>query len=312
MSRRFAAIDIGTVTTRMLVADVMPDGSLLELDREYAITNLGEGVNESRLLKPEAIERVAAAVKRFLVVLQGFEPESGEGIRLRAMTTSAARDARNAGQFVDRLAEIGVTLEVIPGEREAALSFAGASLPFEGERIVVVDVGGGSTEIIAGIAGCSEVVARSFNIGCRRVTEMFLESDPPTAREIDSARRWMREQFAPYLEQLKEQGMLEGRMVAVAGTATTAVSIRDVMEVYDTDRVHLAEVTREQVEDMCARLAAMPLAARRKVIGLDPDRAPVVVAGFLVLLEVMDAGGFATFTVSESDILQGIIADTAR
>ena len=101
-------------------------------------------------------------------------------------------------------------------------------------------------------------------------------------------------------------------MVAVAGTATTAVSIREVLEVYDTDRIHLAEVTREQLDEMCGQLAALPLAQRRTVVGLDPDRAPVIVAGFLVLLEVMEAGGFASFTVSESDILQGIIADTAR
>ena len=312
MVGRFAAIDIGTVTSRMLVADVLADGSLCELDREYAITNLGEGVNETKLLKPEAIERVANAVERFLGVLAEYEPEDGTGIRLRAITTSAARDARNAGEFVERLAQLGVALEVIPGEMEAALSFAGASSAFGDERIVVVDVGGGSTEIITKAVDGQGVVARSFNIGCRRVTEMFLASDPPTADEIASARTWMHDQFAPYLEQLSEQGVLAGRMVAVAGTATTAVSIREEMQVYDTSRVHLAEVTHNQLVELCNRLAAMPLVQRRTVVGLDPDRAPVIVAGFLVLLEVMEAGGFDSFTVSESDILQGIIADTAK
>ena len=142
---RYAAIDIGTVTCRMLVADVDEAGRLHELDREYTITNLGEGVDATGVLKPAAMQRVADAVARFLDVLRGFATPEHPAITTRAMATSAARDARNADEFEALMAGLGVTLSVIPGEREAALSFAGASCDFRGERLLVVDIGGGST-----------------------------------------------------------------------------------------------------------------------------------------------------------------------
>ena len=140
---RYAAIDIGTVTCRMLVADVDEAGRLHELDREYTITNLGEGVDATGVLKPAAMQRVADAVARFLDVLRGFATPEHPAITTRAMATSAARDARNADEFEALMAGLGVTLSVIPGEREAALSFAGASCDFRGERLLVVDIGGG-------------------------------------------------------------------------------------------------------------------------------------------------------------------------
>ena len=276
---RYAAIDIGTVTCRMLVADVDEAGRLHELDREYTITNLGEGVDATGVLKPAAMQRVADAVARFLDVLRGFATPEHPAITTRAMATSAARDARNADEFEALMAGLGVTLSVIPGEREAALSFAGASCDFRGERLLVVDIGGGSTEVIAGRAGSRPDRSHSFNIGCRRVTEKFFAADPPGAGELERARAWVEEGMRPYL--------------------------------YDTSRVHKAVITRPMLDGVADQLERVPLAQRERIVGLDPGRAPVIVAGMVILQTVLDLAGVDSFTVSESDILHGIILDEA-
>lgn len=308
---RYAAIDIGTVTCRMLVADVDEAGRLHELDREYAITNLGEGVDATGVLKPEAMQRVADAVARYTDVLRGFVTPEYPRVETKAMATSAARDARNADEFEELLANSGIVLSVIPGEREAALSFAGASCDFVGERLLVVDIGGGSTEVIAGRAGGQPDCARSFNIGCRRVTEKFFAADPPSADELERARTWVEEGMRPYFDQLRKAGFAPERLVAVAGTATTVVSIRECMEVYDTSRVHKAVITRLVLDEVADRLERVPLAQRERIVGLDPGRAPVIVAGMVILQTVLDLAGVDSFTVSESDILHGIILDEA-
>ena len=302
---RYAAIDIGTVTCRMLVVDVGESG-LHELTREYAITNLGEGVDATGELKPEAMERVVRAIDGFLAVRDSLSTPDHPVIRTVAVATSAARDVRNAADFAARLRERGIELSVIPGAREAALSFSGASIDFLRERLMVVDVGGGSTEVVTGMGGVEPVCAHSFNVGCRRVTEKFLASDPPAPEELARARAWIHEKMASWFaEQSKEAADLE-RVVAVAGTATTVVSIRDRMEAYDSSRVHKARVSRQDLLEVYERLAALPLSERKQVVGLDPKRAPVMVAGLLILLEVLDFAGVDAFTVSETDILHGI------
>lgn len=302
---RYAAIDIGTVTCRMLVVDANESG-LHELAREYVITNLGEGVDATGELKPEAMERVVRAIDGFIAVRDSLSTPDHPVVRTVAVATSAARDARNAAEFAARLRERGIELSVIPGSREAALSFSGASIDFSGERLMVVDVGGGSTEVVMGMGGVEPVCAHSFNVGCRRVTEKFLASDPPAPEELVRARAWIHEKMASwFVEQSKEAADLE-RVVAVAGTATTVVSIRDRMEAYDSSRVHKARVSRQELLEVYERLAALPLSARKQVVGLDPKRAPVMVAGLLILLEVLDFAGIDAFTVSETDILHGI------
>ena len=302
---RYAAIDIGTVTCRMLVVDVDESG-LHELAREYAITNLGEGVDATGELKPEAIDRVVRAIDGFLAVRDSLSTPDHPVVRTVAVATSAARDARNAAEFAARLRERGIELSVIPGSREAALSFSGASIDFSGERLMVVDVGGGSTEVVMGMGGAEPLCAHSFNVGCRRVTEKFLASDPPVPEELAQAQAWIREQMASWFaDQAKEAASLE-RAIAVAGTATTVVSIRERMETYDSSRVHKARVSRQELLEVYERLAALPLSERKQVVGLDPKRVPVMVAGLLILLEVLDFAGIDAFTVSETDILHGI------
>lgn len=303
---RYAAIDIGTVTCRMLLADIDADG-LHEITREYAITNLGEGVDATGRLKPEAMRRVAAAIDKYLEVIAAHAAPSQPPATIIAMATSASRDAENAAEFAALLEARGVTLAVIPGEREAALSFLGASAEFSGERLMVLDIGGGSTEAVVGQAGADPLRVRSFNVGCRRVTERFFATDPPTPCELAAARAWITETFAPYFAELRASNLLPQRLVAVAGTATSVVSMRDEMATYDSARVHKATVTRDQLNAVFDRLAAMSEAQRRTVVGLDPQRAPVIVAGLLILQCAMGAAHAAAFTASEHDILHGMI-----
>lgn len=309
---RYAAIDIGTVTCRMLVADIDEAGALHELRREYAITNLGEGVDATGVLKPEAMRRVADTVAGYCALLDSCKPADGSGITVVAVATSAARDARNASEFEALLAEAGVRPTVIPGAREAALSFAGASCDFVGENLLVVDVGGGSTELVAGPAGGEPVRVRSFDIGCRRVTEKFLPSDPPAEGELDAARAWIEDGMRSYFESLRADGFKPQRVVAVAGTATSVVAVRERMATYDSSRVHKATVSRASLNEVYEQLAGVPLDERRHVVGLDPGRAPVIVAGLLILQAVLDLAGADGFTASESDILHGIILDAAK
>lgn len=311
MPQRRAAIDIGTVTCRMLVADVV-DGRVEELAKEYAITNLGEGVDATGVLKPEAMGRVGNTIEHYLRVRDSFIDEDHPRIETVAMATSASRDAKNSAEFVSLLSGLGVELAVIPGEKEAELSFKGASGDFPGESILVVDIGGGSTEIIAGAAGRTPIKAHSFNIGCRRVTERFLHANPPAAEELEAACAWIREEMRWYFEELAESGFSVDRLVAVAGTATSVVSMREGMEVYDSARVHKAVVSLSELSEIVERLAKMPLEQRERVVGLDPKRAPVIVAGLLILCEVLGLAGVSSFTASESDILQGIILDSAK
>ena len=308
---RYAAIDIGTVTCRMLVADVDATGAITEVDREYSIVNLGEGVDASGVLKPAAMERTAAAVARYCAVRDELSLPEQQGVPTVAVATSAARDAANANDFAALLSRAGVQLSVIPGQREAALSFSGASSDFPGERLAVVDVGGGSTEVVAGRAGGAPDHARSFDIGCRRVTERFFAADPPAAGELARARGWVADTMRPYFAELAAVGGFD-RIVAVAGTATSVVAVRERMETYDQSRVHGATVSRADLDAVFAQLASVPTAQRAQTMGLDPGRAPVIVAGLVILQTVLDLAGADSFTVSESDILHGIVLDAAR
>lgn len=308
---RYGALDIGTVTCRLLVADV-EDGRIIDVDKEYAITDLGVGVDATGRLSEAAIERVLACVDRYLEVLARYDTPEHPVRRLIAMATSASRDAANGPEFAARLAERGITLAVIPGSREAQLTFLGASSDFPGENLLVVDIGGGSTEVVAGRFGEDPVASHSFNIGCRRVTERFFRDDPPTPDQMDAARQWIRETMAPYFEGLATAGFAIDRVVAVAGTATSVVSIREAMETYDSSRVHKAFVAAGELAVIEERLAAEPLEERRTTVGLDPKRAGVIVAGFVILEEVLALAGADAYTASESDILHGMIFEAAR
>ena len=308
--RRLAAIDIGTVTTRLLIADVSAEG-VREVVRSTDITHLGEGLTQSGRLSEAAMERVSAVIARYAAEMERAGVE-----RMTALATSASRDAENADDFVDLLAQHGVVPEVISGGREASLAFLGATYETQAEDVLVADLGGGSTELIMGSSVVDGGVrsqdidaARSIDVGSKRLTEMFLVSDPPTAAELDEARAFAVKGFRAYFDGLKDRPK---SMIALAGTATTLSAINQGLAVYDGSRVHNSCLTGSDLADLLEALAALPLAERTNVAGLDPGRAPVIVAGALILETLVGMAGLDSTVVSEHDILYGILLDTYR
>ncbi len=297
--RRVAAIDIGTVTTRLLVADIAP-GSIAEVARSTDITHLGEDLTRTGRLSGAAMGRVEEVVARYAAEIERTGADA-----VRAVATSASRDAANAGEFTAMLARHGIVAEVVSGATEARLAFAGATWGVDAEDVLVNDIGGGSTEIVLGSAGAEPRVAfaRSVDVGSRRVTEVCLPSDPPAPAEFSAARAYVRDLLGPAFEALPAPPRSS---IALAGTATTLVAIDLGLTVYDPARVHGAVLARDRVGAIADRLAAMPLSERLEVPGLHPGRAPVIVAGALILGELLDLAGLDSTVVSEHDILYGI------
>lgn len=307
--RRVAAIDIGTVTTRLLVADV-DNAGVTEVLRSTDITHLGEGLPRTGRLSDDAMDRVEAVVAGYAARMDELGVEAW-----RTVATSASRDAANGDEFARMLARHGVRPEIVSGDVEARLAFAGATFELSGEGLLVNDIGGGSTELVLGRrdaeggSGSATVqAARSVDVGSRRVTELFFASDPPAQAELDAAARWVREQLEPFFAALSERPQ---RSIALAGTATTLSAIRQGLEVYDPQRVHGSVLVVADIRDVFGRLASIPLERRAsEVTGLDPGRAPVIVAGTLILLEVLALARLDSTLVSEHDILYGIVLDT--
>jgi len=309
MGLRVAAIDIGTVTCRLLVADIA-DGRVIEVVRRNAITQLGDGWTATGRLSQVAIERTSECVG----VYAAAALELGTR-RIVAVATSASRDAANGEDFLSACEALGLRPHIISGEREAALSFAGATCERTGDDILVVDVGGGSTEIVLGSVAAQDGVtrvdvelARSVDVGSRRVSEMFLHSDPPSLAEMTAASAWTADQLAPYFNQMRTRPRV---MVSVAGTATSLAAIDMALDPYDPGRVHGYELSGANLSEVRETLAAMPLVRRREVIGLEPQRAGVIVGGAIVLETVMALAGVDSTVVSEHDILYGVALQLA-
>jgi exopolyphosphatase/guanosine-5'-triphosphate,3'-diphosphate pyrophosphatase len=307
---RIAVIDIGTVTTRLLVAD--SDGATVdEVVRRTVVTHLGEGLLASGRLSEAGIERVAVAVRAFVEEAERLGAES-----MLAVATSAARDARNGREFSERVERAGIRPRIIPGATEARLSFSGATYRMDDDDILVADLGGGSTELVFGSAHDTlqgrEVeidAARSLDVGSRRVLDMFLASDPPTAVELAAAASWAADEMRPFFDSLRERPRT---LITLAGTGTTLSAVKQELAVYDPGRVHLSRLTGGDVADLLARLAAMPLADRRSVVGMDPARADVIVAGTVILETIMALAGVDSTVVSEHDILYGLVLAEAQ
>lgn len=301
---RIAAIDIGTVTARLLVAEVRA-GTLHELARRTVITQLGEGLTATGRLSEEAMRRTAETIR-------GFADEASlADARVAAVATSASRDAANGSAFLAMLEAAGARPEIISGDREAELSFLGATYGLNGEGFLVADLGGGSTELILGSRqeGRRRIeAAQSIDVGSKRVTEMFLHSDPPTPEELDAARRWVDEQLAPYFDALPGPAR---ELHALAGTATSLSAIDQQLAIYDPAKVHGSRVSSARLTELREMLASLPLAQRKRVVGLEPERAGVIVAGALVLEAILALAGLPETVVSEHDLLYGIALDAA-
>ena len=303
---RVAVVDIGTNSTRLLIADV-DGGRLEELDRRSVVTRLGEGVDATGRLGDEPRRRVMAVLDDYTRAIEEHRCE-----RRVAVMTSAVRDAANGAEFAAAVRERhGLDGHTLTGDEEARLTFLGATASRDGSgggSLLVVDIGGGSTELVVGARG--EVRFHvSTQAGVVRHTERHLRSDPPAQAEIDALAQDVRAIF----EAAVPAGVREGvaGVVAVAGTATSTAAIDLELEPYDPARTEGHVVSRERLAEIRARLAALPLAERRAVPGLHPDRAPTIVAGTVLLDEVLGAFGLGAFEVSERDILWGVALDSA-
>ena len=294
---RVAAIDLGTNTTRLLVADVT-DGRVDEVSRRTTITRLGEGVDARHKLLPLPIARVRNCLSDYRRELESLGAE-----RSLLVATSAVRDADNGEAFLGEIEwSYGFMTRLLTGEEEAELTLRGASggrdLP---AGAVVVDIGGGSTELIT----AHERV--STDLGSVRLTERFLASDPPTEAELDTLAAAVRSVLA---EQVPE-GMKAQKGIGVAGTITSLAALDLGLVDYDPLRVHGHKLGDRAVKAQLERLAALPLAKRRELPGLDPERAPVIIAGAVILREVMHHLGLPAIEASERDILHGAALEAA-
>ena len=296
MPERVAAIDCGTNSIRILIAEARPGGGYAELDRRLHLTRLGQGVDAAGEFHPDALARTLAAVDDYAAQLADLGVD-----RVRFVATSAARDARNREAFFSGVRDrLGVDAEVIDGNEEARLSFTGAlaSTPDAPPPVLVMDIGGGSTELVLDGAGVS------LDMGSVRLRERFLRSDPPTASEVGAARAYI-------------AGLLDGcgldlgaarTWIGVGGTATSLSALAQGLPAYDRDLVHGSVVQFDTLAALADRLLGLTIAATTALPTMEPGRADVLCAGALICRAVGERAG-QPLSVSESDILDGLVLD---
>ena len=306
MSVNVAAIDCGTNSTRVLVARAAPGGRppYEIVERLMRITRLGQGVDATHALAPDAIERTLAVLRDYRDVLDRHAVE-----HVRMTATSAARDATNRAEFLDAAAAIvGVSPELLDGDDEGRLSFAGAVADLapadRAEPSLVVDIGGGSTEFAVGREECEGVL--SVDVGCVRLTEKFIEHDPPAPEEL-SACISLTEAYLDDVVRTLPGAADARRLIGLAGTVTTVAAVEMGLPVYDRDRIHHFVLSHHAAEDVFRTLATERRADRIHNPGLEEARADVIVTGCCILVAIMRFFGFDACLVSEADILDGLV-----
>jgi exopolyphosphatase/guanosine-5'-triphosphate,3'-diphosphate pyrophosphatase len=298
---RTAVVDIGSNSTRLLIAEVQHGRVSAELERRTTVTRLGAGVDADGRLREDAIERVFATLEAYKAEIDRRHCDRG-----LAVLTSAVRDSANGVEFAAAVGErYGLEPHVLSGEEEARLTFLGATSerdPADRTPTLVFDIGGGSTEMVIG-AGAEVSFHVSTQAGVVRQTERYLLRDPPAESERRELANDVRRILAEAVPPEWREGV--GHGIAVAGTATSLAAIAQDLEPYDPERVHGYVLTVRECERIMARLARLPLAERREVAGLHPDRAPTIIAGVLIFEAVLRLFGLARVEVSEHDILRG-------
>jgi exopolyphosphatase / guanosine-5'-triphosphate,3'-diphosphate pyrophosphatase len=302
---RVAVVDIGTNSTRLLVAEV-EDGRVRELERSSTVTRLGRGVDTSGQLAAEAIEDVCEALAAYIDAYQRLGAE-----RVVMIATSAVRDASNSEMFLAELRErFALEARILDGAEEARLTYVGACAERPpAEKVLVVDIGGGSTELVVG-DGPEVGFHASLQVGTVRQSERHIAHDPPEAVELEELAGDVRALLAEALEGAALAQANQG--IGVAGTPTSLAAIDQRLDPYDPELVHGYRLSLGAIQRMCSELAAMPLAERVTVKGLHAGRAPTIVAGVVILIGVMRAFGLGEIEVSEHDILWGAALEAAR
>ncbi|WCB92439.1 Exopolyphosphatase 2 [Baekduia alba] len=301
---RIAVVDVGTNSTRLYIADVVDGRIADDIDRRTTVTRLGQGVDRTGELAPEAMARVEHAIAEYRRIIDANAVDAVTGV-----LTSAVRDARNGAAFTQRLNDTyNIGARTITGDEEARLTYLGATSdrPDSSRPRVVVDIGGGSTELVVG-HGPTVDFHVSTQAGVVRQTERFLRSDPPRPEELQLLQQEASEIFAQAVPPPERAAVQAG--IAVAGTATSCASILQELDPYDPAKVHGFRLLRAQAEMLLARLAQLTVAERRRVKGLHPDRAEAIVAGVILLITAMRTFGLDEVEVSEHDILRGAALD---
>ncbi|HLU41779.1 MAG TPA: Ppx/GppA phosphatase family protein [Microthrixaceae bacterium] len=303
---RVASLDLGTNSTRVLVARAV-DGKLETLDRRNTITRLGQGVGATGRLADEAVERTLDCLRGYRAILDEHRVE-----RVRVAATSAARDAANRDELFDAVeAIVGARPELLSGEQEGRLSFIGATGELDPSLapFLVVDIGGGSTELIVGSDEVKGVM--SVDIGCVRLTEAYLEHDPPQPEELAACLSVTEAHLDDVLREIPAVGQAR-TLVGLAGTVTTVAAVEMGLATYDRDRIHHFRLTHEAAEDVFRTLATEARADRIHNPGLEEARADVIVGGCCVLVSIFRHLGFEEMIVSEADILDGLALSLLR
>ena len=297
-------VDLGTNSTRLLVAAVGHGEELEEVERITTVTRLGEGVDATGRLAPAAIDRVLRCLAEYRHAADRHGTK-----RSVAVATSAVRDASNGRELQDLARERhGFDIRTISGDEEARLTFLGATAGREGgAETLVIDVGGGSTEYVVGIPGSPPRFHASTQMGSVRQTERHLSSDPPSQEELASLAQEARAIVSSKVSEAIRAGV--SRAIAVAGTPTSLAAIDQQLVPYDPERVHGYMLNRGDCERMLAKLAALPVEDRREVPGLHPDRAPTILAGAIILIESLRVFELDQVEASEADILHGAALD---
>jgi exopolyphosphatase/guanosine-5'-triphosphate,3'-diphosphate pyrophosphatase len=299
---RVAVVDLGTNSTRLLVADI-EDGELTELARRSTVTRLGDGVDSSGRLDDQAMERVFGVLSDYRSLIK-----AGEAEQVVAVATSAVRDAENGEWFREALQQrFAIEAQIIPGDEEARLTFLGATAHREDRdaEVMVMDIGGGSTEFVIGHPGSDPRFHVSTELGSVRHTERHMEHDPPADEELEAlqsdARRIIEEDVPAEVRGSVDAG------IAVAGTATQLASVD--LQSRGGGNMHGHRLGLDACRELLTRLDSVPLEERREIPGLDPDRAPTIVAGAAILVEGIEAFGLDSIEVSVADILHGAALD---
>ena len=304
--QRLAGIDIGTLTCRLLIADLPPTGPLKELCSERRILRLGEGVDQSKRLKPEAMDRVAQCLQDWRRVIDGYDVQART-----AVATSAVRDAENRQQFVDRIkSETGLDVEILTGEEEAKRTMLGirSGLPQGITDLLALDIGGGSTEFILAQQGQPPVV-RSIDIGVVRLSERVLHHDLPTREETEQARVWIRRETIEALAAMPRSAGCT--FVGTAGTITSLAAMAQQLPAYEPARIHNYRLALETIADLEQQLLSRSKAARIGMPGLEKNREDVIASGAIILRTVMDILEERECLVSDLGLREGVLIHLA-
>lgn len=305
--RRFAGIDIGTLTCRLLIADLAPGHPLTELRSERRILRLGEGVDQTKRLSSVAMDRVLACLQEWRNVIDGYQVEQSS-----VVATSAVRDAVNRDEFLERVKrEAGFDVEVISGEEEARRTLLGirSGLPTGVTDILALDIGGGSTEFILDRPGDKPIV-RSINIGVVRLCERVLHHDPPMAEELQQAREWVTRETKAAVADMGDYR--QARFVGTAGTVTSLAAMAQKLPTYEPARIHNYVLRLETIRELERALLTRTKAERAGLSGLEKNREEVIAAGAIIIRPIMETLGQQSVLVSDLGLREGVLIDLER